>query len=309
MCATKPQDAEYSDEEFGSGHEYEDGYEEFADENAVVDEIQYVIKQGSPVEIDEEDADKYAGEFDEDDPTIIRESPPPAGTGETPIERTPTEALLKDAEPYDDEGSYGEDSHAGSESEHENDEARPERPQSGFHSTICVTRSAVHDDAVDDHPTALAGDFTYKTRVLLNVSTPDEQSPPKESNAPDTESPENNNCDDDYADEMQNEFPSDSNTPHFEREGTSHKSSEDASDYDADEFLDDGRRETEILLQEARTLLEQQQNESEIRRQSSTEQIIKPPDTIMRTTGNTADEDPRQTKTNETRNERSGSEK
>ncbi|KAE9128251.1 hypothetical protein PF010_g4585 [Phytophthora fragariae] len=97
-----PQDAAYSDEEFGSEHESDGGYEEFADEDAEIQE--------RPVEADTEDAGEYDAEFDEDASVAIAAGPPPSETAGSPVERLPTDAdddSQEDAEPYD--GEFDED--------------------------------------------------------------------------------------------------------------------------------------------------------------------------------------------------------
>ncbi|KAG7385303.1 hypothetical protein PHYPSEUDO_001680 [Phytophthora pseudosyringae] len=169
----------------------------------------------------------------------------------------------------DNEGSYG---HISFESEHDNDASSPakvERPKSGPKSAI-YAMSAVHDSntAKDEPATTLSGDID----PTPSVSARNEQSLSK-GNTPALNPPQNN--DDDYADELEDEFPSDSNSPQYE--STPNKSRDEASNYDVDEFNKDGRRETEILLQEARTLLELQQTEIKADKQPSDQQDITMP--------------------------------
>ncbi|KAE9049749.1 hypothetical protein PR001_g3019 [Phytophthora rubi] len=97
-----PQDAAYSDEEFGSEHESDGDYEEFADEDAEIQE--------KPAEADTEDAGDYDAEFNEDGSVEIAAGSPPSETARSPIERLPTDAddeSQEDAEPYD--GEFDED--------------------------------------------------------------------------------------------------------------------------------------------------------------------------------------------------------
>ncbi|KAL4169327.1 hypothetical protein KRP22_010247 [Phytophthora ramorum] len=227
-----PQDAPYSDEEFSSDHE--GGYEDFADEDAVVGTTQDAVHEGSPMddkcdeEVDEEDAERYDGEFDEDEPTVVDIDLPKVGNDVTMREQILTTAAVE--------------------------------PQ-------------VDTLAVGGSPGANA--------ATEGQTSSDEQDLPKERDTP--LPPQKNIEDDDYADEMENEFPSDSNTPHFEGDMPP-KSSGEASDFDVDEFIEDGRRETETLLQEVRTLLQQQQqHESE----PPVQQIIASPD-MSTTTGSSA---------------------
>lgn len=178
----------------------------------------------------------------------------------------------------DDNGSGGEASHDSFESDHENDDAQPtlpERPKSG-------PSSALYD--LPDHevtPKTNEEEFTGDVdKYSPAVQTPDRAPTPEH-----VDPPQSNKYDDDYADEMDDEFASDSEVPQFDGENTPQKSSSEASDYDVDEFIEDGRRETETLLQEARTLLELQQKESEPHT-SASEQQNDGPDPAEQAAGN-----------------------
>ncbi|KAE9354474.1 hypothetical protein PF008_g4516 [Phytophthora fragariae] len=169
----------------------------------------------------------------------------------------------------DDIGSYGEASGEDFESDHEDEKTQQmlvERPKSGP-STILYE--------VPDHeitPTSNNVEFTGDNDSYSSaVQTPDRVPTPAR-----LDPPQSKVNDDDYADEMEDEFASDSEAPQFEGETTPHRSSDETSDYDVDEFTEDGRRETETLLQEARTLLELQQKESEPHAPASEQQRVSP---------------------------------
>ncbi|KAL4124685.1 hypothetical protein PRIC2_008280 [Phytophthora ramorum] len=194
----------------------------------------------------------------------------------------------------DDEDNYDDGSQTSFQGENENDATQPvsgDRPKSGI-SSILDKASAPTDASTQGGPLSrnegetsiLSGDPNSSSLAPLtptSAASSDEQDLPKERDTP--LPPQNNIEDDDYADEMENEFPSDSNTPHFEGDMPP-KSSGEASDFDVDEFIEDGRRETETLLQEVRTLLQQQQqHESE----PPVQQIIASPD-MSTTTGSSA---------------------
>ncbi|KAJ8578074.1 hypothetical protein ON010_g1136 [Phytophthora cinnamomi] len=180
----------------------------------------------------------------------------------------------------EDNGSYGEASHDSFESDNENDEIQPtrvERPKNGP-STFMYEIPDI-ENTVGNHdigPTGLNGEVDPDSPV---VQTPDSAPTPEK-----PEPPRSSQNDDEYADEMEDEFPDDTEAPHFEREDSPPKSNDEPSDYDVDEFVEDGRRETETLLQEARTILELQRNENF--QALASEQQNAPPESLAQAEGN-----------------------
>ncbi|GMF32005.1 unnamed protein product [Phytophthora lilii] len=162
-----------------------------------------------------------------------------------------------------EEDSYGEDSQSSFESEHEHDEGQPatiERPKSGPCSFVYEASMATHESTANGDHTGPGHEVTTHTDDLNSYAITVEQFTLQEGDTLVQEPPQNN--DDEYADEMEDDFPSEANTPPLEGENSSYKSNDKVSDYDVDEFIEDGRRETETHLQEARTLLELQQTVS-----------------------------------------------
>ncbi|KAE9352416.1 hypothetical protein PR003_g4387 [Phytophthora rubi] len=192
----------------------------------------------------------------------------------------------------DDNGSHGEASGEDFESDHEDDKTHQtlvERPKSGP-STI-LYEVPDHEITQTSNNVEFTGDNDSYSPA---VQTPDRVPTPEP-----LDPPQSKVNDDDYADEMEDEFASDSEAPQFEGENTPHRSSDETSDYDVDEFTEDGRRETETLLQEARTLLELQQKESEPHTPASEQQSVSP----GAQAGNTAAEATESLTTNEVKTE------
>ncbi|GMF49172.1 unnamed protein product [Phytophthora fragariaefolia] len=198
-----------------------------------------------------------------------------------------------DVEDLSDGGeSYGEASQNSFESEHEHDEIHSildERPKSG-------PSPVLHEML---NPNNVASNQPTCNEKGMTGTTGDTE-PPSDSASPSdkSEASQSNKNDDEYADEMKDEFPSDSEDPNLKEE---HKSSEDTSEYDVDEFIDDGRKDTEILLKEAHIILALQQKEGELHRLASGHQNA--PSEILAQSGNSGQKTTEQVYANKIRAE------
>jgi len=190
-----------------------------------------------------------------------------------------TDGIVEAATSHENEDSYGDEDNYddGSEDEDEPVEAQPahvERPKSGPSSIMheISTSAPMHSTPTDRFPEAVrtaAGDCDPDQ---AESTTLDEQGAHKT----DTDLSSPNKSDEDYADEMEDAYPSEDDAPQFEGEDTAHKSGDEASDYDVDEFIEEGRRETETLLQEAHALLELEQTAREPHDEPTNQRISEP---------------------------------
>ncbi|KAG6967499.1 hypothetical protein JG687_00004227 [Phytophthora cactorum] len=202
------QDVAYSDDEFGSEHAYVGGDDEIAHENTE----QEAAKQDSPVEADTEDAEQYDGEFDDDDRAEPGVGSQTLETGNTLVNQTPpdtdaiTEAPQEDAEAYDGEFDEAEYTPIDADAILHDDETY----DGEFDNDDPVVPDAT-PPTVDNYDTTMEQTPTATDSI---AAVPQDNKETEENNRSDLSSPQNN--DDDYTDEMKDEYPSVSNTSQFE---------------------------------------------------------------------------------------------
>ncbi|KUF78879.1 hypothetical protein AM587_10002073 [Phytophthora nicotianae] len=243
--------------------------------------VEDIPTDADPILIDDED---YGGEFDNDDPVVPDATPPAAVHYDTTMDRTPTAEDLKTMESQDNKengevlldpekpNGHDQTEIEDSEAEYSNDLENDAPPHVELPKNAVSTPSEGNTTQLNDrdsHITVESGDGanldkadrvkSRRSSATSGSSTPTNESTRNLNNKFESNSTPNN--DDNYTDEMEDEFHTGSNIPEIDAEDKFDDEIH-ACAYDIDELKDDGRRETEMLLQEASALLELQQYES-----------------------------------------------